>query len=165
MNTEIPVEPTIDLAEHYEALPAYPVVPGAAGSVVDLTASLGPGPMHDTRYELRAVVTHSGQNLRTGHYVAWVREDVSPPGADPPPPGAEGKPWVLYDDDKRPARFAKLPSSVSNNAYLIFYERKAGSARRRDEGPDENEHMTPAARPLQGQAAVGTEKNVEMEEA
>lgn len=37
-------------------------------------------------YEITAVITHLGNSVESGHYMAWVKED----GEDE---------WVKYDDD------------------------------------------------------------------
>ena len=95
IDTPVPVEREIDLAEHLE--------PNAQGEVPN------------TRYRVRAIVEFrpdKGGLMGKGHYVCWVRE------------GGDGAPesWIEYDDSiVKPAQ-SELPVQVHAGAYLLFYE-------------------------------------------
>ena len=57
-------------------------------------------------YKLFAVVTHRGNTLDEGHYVAYVRRD---------------RKWFLFNDSAPPQTLSRLPNEVSTECYILFY--------------------------------------------
>ena len=90
-------------------------------------------------YELQAVLTHQGRTSRSGHYVAWVRQqpyaskpvDELPLAAGPWLAAAEGDAWLKMDDEEVSPVCAEDVLKLSGGgdhhcAYVLVY-----AARRR----------------------------------
>lgn len=112
----------------------------ATGMYVPNPPRLDPGTSNSGLYELQAVLTHQGRTSRSGHYVAWVRQqrelgnkpaDELPLAVGPWLPPAEADPWLKMDDeDVSPVRaedVLKLSGGGDHHtAYVLVY-----AARRR----------------------------------
>ena len=62
----------------------------------------------DTPYQLRALIEHRGETLRSGHYVAYVRTDAGD--------------WYLCNDSASPELVVEN-NVLQRRAYMLIYER------------------------------------------
>jgi len=113
-SARVPIEPEIDLREHWEPKPERKAPP--SNGVEEEATAVPEG----TTYRVRAVVEHVGESIHSGHYRCWVREH--PPGG-----GGSGGNWTLYDDSTVVPGRAELPPGVETGAYIIFYEKSPGA--------------------------------------
>jgi ubiquitin C-terminal hydrolase len=71
------------------------------------------------KYRLHGVVSHDGDNLEGGHYVATVRSQ-------------DGSAWIRADDESRPAKLKsgktvrEVAESAKWQAYVLVYQKVGG---------------------------------------
>ncbi|XP_063049913.1 ubiquitin carboxyl-terminal hydrolase 37-like [Engraulis encrasicolus] len=101
------------------------VMPRAEGTAVSAPAQTGSGhcsAAHSPgkwptrtdggKYRLSAIVSHMGDTIQSGHYVADCRE-------------AGGQTWVHYNDEEvTPVTEEAVLEGRAKTAYMLFYERK-----------------------------------------
>ena len=97
-------------------------VGGDAGAATDTAAGGASGEKtvpgvaeKPARYGLSSIVCHKGASIHAGHYVAFVRAVV--PGEE-----AQGRQWVLFNDEKV-VRGADA-EEMGRFAYVYFFERE-----------------------------------------
>ena len=61
-------------------------------------------------YELKAIITHVGNNMHSGHYVCYIQRDLN---------------WICCNDHKvYMVTYDKIKKEVEENGYIIMYSRK-----------------------------------------
>lgn len=81
------------------------------------------------RYRLRAVITHKGRTVHSGHYMAWVCHYPSSPSGQHTAKGkASSGIWYCFDDDQvsqvSETDIKALEGGGDwHSAYLLIYEK------------------------------------------